>query len=166
MKLAQEIVRIASAEIGVEEIDGSNSGPRVEEYQAATSLGGTGWPWCAAFICYVVRAAMKAAGVEESATFRRPTTASAWGLESWSLKQDRSTWTQKKPFRDILPGDIVIFNFSHVGFAVSECDDTGFFQTVEGNASDSTAGSQRDGGGVHRRWRRSSQVRSRIRFRV
>ena len=162
-KLPDQIVKIAKAEIGVEEIDGSNSGPRVEEFQSATSLGGTGWPWCAAFVCWVVREAASAAGVKFTDTFKRPTTAGAWALEHWSLKQDNSTETKKKPFRDILPGDIVIFNFSHVGFAVSECDDTGFFQTVEGNTDD---GGSREGGAVLRRWRRSSQVRSRIRFRV
>jgi hypothetical protein len=101
--------------------------------------------------------------VPETDTYHRPTTASAWGLERWSLKQDNSTWTKKKPFRDILPGDIICFNFSHCAFAVSECDETGFFQTVEGNTDD---GGSREGGAVMRRWRRSSQVRSRIRFRV
>jgi len=167
MKLASEIVRIASAEIGVEEVGTTNCGPQVNFYKSATNLPHTEeWPWCAAFICWVVREAMKAAGVKETESFRRPTTASAWGLESWSLRQDRSTWTVKKPFRDIMPGDLIIFNFSHCGIAISECDETGFFQTVEGNTSSGDAGSQRDGGGVHRRWRRSFQVRSRVRFRV
>lgn len=164
MKLPKEIVRIASAEIGVEEIDGSNTGPRVNEYKAATSLDPLEeWPWCAAFVCWVVREAAKSTGVEFTETFKRPTTPGAWALERWSLAQDNSTWTKKKPVRDILPGDIVIFNFSHVGFAVSECDGAGFFQTVEGNTDD---GGSREGGAVLRRWRRSSQVRSRIRFRV
>jgi hypothetical protein len=164
MKLSKEIVRIASAEIGVEEIDGTNCGIRVNQFKAATNLDPLEeWPWCAAFICWVVREAMAAANVPETDTYHRPTTASAWGLERWSLKQDNSTWTKKKPFRDILPGDIICFNFSHCAFAVSECDETGFFQTVEGNTDD---GGSREGGAVMRRWRRSSQVRSRIRFRV
>jgi len=163
-KLPDQIVRIAKAEIGVEEIDGTNCGPRVNEYKAATNLApDEPWPWCAAFVCWVVREAMRAAGINETPTFKRPTTAGAWALESWSLRQDRSTWTRKPAGCDIEPGDIVIFNFSHVGFAVSECDDTGFFQTVEGNTDD---GGGREGGAVLRRWRRSSQVRSRIRFRV
>lgn len=167
MKLAAEITRIAAAEIGVVETKTTNCGPRVNEFKAATVLPpAEEWPWCAAFICWVVREALKAAGVPETATFKRPTTASAWGLENWSLQQDNSTWTKTKPFRDILPGDLIIFNFSHCGIAVSECDETGFFQTIEGNTSIGDSGSQRDGGGVHRRWRRSSQVRSRIRFRV
>ena len=120
MKLPAEIVRIASAEVGVHEIDGSNCGPRVNEFKAATVLDPTeAWPWCAAFICWVVREALAASGVAETPTFHRPKTASAWGLESWSLAQDQSTWTTKKPWRDILPGDLVIFKFSHCGIATS-----------------------------------------------
>lgn len=45
----EQIVRFALDELHrhVHEVPmGSNSGPRVREYQAATWLGGTGWPWC------------------------------------------------------------------------------------------------------------------------
>jgi len=163
-KLPAEIVRIATAEIGVSEVNFSNCGPRVNEYKAATNLDPReGWPWCAAFLCWVVRAAMRATGVEETPTFKRPTTAGAWALIDWSLKQDRSTWTLKSPGRDILPGDLVIYTFSHCGIAVSEPDETGHFRAIEGNTDQ--AGS-REGGAVMKRWRRSSQVRARIRFRV
>ena len=162
-KLATELVVVARGEIGVEEIDATNSGPRVEEYQAATSLGGTGWPWCSAFVCWAVKEAAKSAGVEFTETFRRPTTAGAWALEAWSLAQDASTWTKKLPRRDIKPGDIIVFTFSHCGIAASGCDETGHFTCIEGNTDH--AGS-REGGSVWLRTRRSSQVRSRIRFRV
>jgi len=162
-KLAAELVNVARAEIGVEEIDGTNSGPRVEEYQAATSLGGTGWAWCAAFVCWCVREAAKAAGVAFTDTFKRPTTAGAWALEAWSLAQDVSTWTKKLPGRDIKPGDIIVYSFSHCGIAASEPDEKGNFTCIEGNTDH--AGS-REGGSVFLKWRRTSQVRSRIRFRV
>jgi len=163
-KLPDQIVKFAKQEIGVEEIDGTNCGPRVNEYKAATNLpADEPWPWCAAFVCWVVREAMKASGVVETATFKRPVTAGAWALESWSLKQDRSTWTRKPAGRDIEPGDIVIFNFSHVGFAVSAPDETGHFRSVEGNTDGQGS---REGGAVLSKWRRTSQVRSRIRFRV
>lgn len=36
-----------------EEPMGSNTGPFVEECQHDTFLGGTSWPWCAAFVCKV-----------------------------------------------------------------------------------------------------------------
>jgi hypothetical protein len=163
-QLPQAIVKIATAEIGVEEINGTNKGPRVDEYKAATWLDPTkGWPWCAAFVCWVVREAMTATDTKETATFKRPRTAGAWDLENWSLKQDASTWTRKPHRNDIEPGDIVVFTFSHVGFAVSKPDANGMVDTVEGNTD---AAGSREGGGVFRKRRRLSQIRSRIRFRV
>lgn len=162
--LPAHIVRIATAEIGVEEVNGTNKGPRVDEYKAATWLDPTkGWPWCAAFVCWVVKQAMEHAEVAETARFKRPRTAGAWDLENWSLKQDASTWTKKPHRGDIEPGDIVVFKFSHVGFAVSAPDKNGYLLTVEGNTDQ--AGS-REGGGVFRKRRHVSTIRSRIRFRV
>lgn len=50
----QRAVQIAEAEVGVREAPpGSNTGPRVRQYQAATALAGTGWAWCAAFVQWV-----------------------------------------------------------------------------------------------------------------
>ena len=106
---------------------------------------------------------MKATGIKETATFKRPTTAGAWNLENWSLKQDNSTQTRKPHRGDIKPGDIVVFTFSHVGFAVGEPDEEGYVSTLEGNTD--TAGS-REGGGVFRKRRKLSSIRSRIRFTV
>lgn len=162
--LAPKIVEIALKEVGVEEVDGTNCGPRVNQYKAATNLPPEEpWPWCAAFVCWVVREAMKATGIKETATFKRPTTAGAWNLENWSLKQDNSTQTRKPHRGDIKPGDIIVFTFSHVGFAVGEPDEEGYVSTLEGNTD--TAGS-REGGGVFRKRRKLSSIRSRIRFTV
>lgn len=162
--LAPKIVEIAKKEIGVEEVDGSNCGPRVNEYKAATNLDPKeSWPWCAAFVCWCVREAMKATGVKETATFKRPVTPGAWAFESWSRAQDNSTWTKKPHENDIQAGDIVVFTFSHIGIAISAPDRYGYVETCEGNTDD--AGS-REGGGVFQKRRKVSQIRSRIRFRV
>jgi hypothetical protein len=162
MKLAPELVRIATAEIGVEEVNGSNRGPRVDEYKAATWLDPSkGWPWCAAFVCWVVREAMEATG--QRYTFDRPRTAGAWDFENWSRKQDDSTWTKRPHDGDIQAGDIVIFTFSHIGIATSAPDAGGWVSTVEGNTD---AAGSREGGGVYRKRRHVSKIRSRIRFRV
>ena len=49
--IPDKMVQLAREEIGVSEVDGSNCGPRVDEYKAATWLDADkGWPWCAAFI--------------------------------------------------------------------------------------------------------------------
>lgn len=48
------VVKQARLHTGQGEVpDGSNRGPFVEKCQAATFLSGTGWPWCAAFVCYI-----------------------------------------------------------------------------------------------------------------
>ena len=163
-RLREEICRIAKAEIGVEEIDGTNTGERVNEYKAATNLPSkASWPWCSAFVCWVVREAMKAAKVKETKTFKRPTTAGAWDFERWSLAQDESTNTKKPAGTDIQAGDIVVFTFSHIGIALTAPDKGGNVVTVEGNTDQ--AGS-REGGGVFKKVRHVGKIRSRIRFTV
>jgi len=163
-KLPSEIVKIATAEIGVQELNGTNCGVRVNEYKATTWLpADKPWPWCAAFVCWVVKRAMESLGIKETKTFKRPRTAGAWDFENWSLAQDASTWTKKPHKSDIEPGDIVIFTFSHIGIATSKPDKQGFVLCVEGNTDG--AGS-REGGAVLRKRRHISKIRSRIRFRV
>ena len=164
MKLAQRLVELAKKEVGVEEIGGTNCGPRVNEYKAATWLPpDQSWPWCAAFIDWLVMRAMEEEESGRKFTFERPRTAGAWDLENWSMKQDGSTWTKLNPQAgDIAPGDIVIFTFSHVGLAVGT-PTKGMVETVEGN---SNAQGSREGGGVWKQTRKLSQIRSRIRFTV
>ncbi len=160
MKLAEKIVAIAKKEVGTEEVNGTNKGPRVDEYKSATNLPPhESWPWCSAFICWVVKQAM-AGGTY---TFKRPTTAGAWDLERWSLEQDNSTQTRKSPGSDIQAGDIVIYKFSHVGFAISAPDEDGFFHACEGNTDGQGS---REGGAVLVKKQHISKVKTRIRFTV
>jgi hypothetical protein len=164
MSLAKEIVRIAKAEVGVREIRDTNCGVRVDEYKAATWLNPKkGWAWCAAFVCWVVREAMASAGVKQTKTFKRPRTAGAWDFENWSLEQDSTTNTKKPHGGDILPGDIVVFTFSHIGIAVSSPNGEGIVKVVEGNTD---AAGSREGGGVYLKSRHLSKIRSRIRFTI
>lgn len=163
--IAEAVAQAAESKIGVRESGGNNKGAALQPFFDADSYdpngtkpGDDGYPWCAAFVCWCVMVAV--AG--RSITFKRPTTPSAWGMEAWSLAQDRSTWTLKPPGRDIARGDIVVFTFSHVGIAVGGVDANGYVKTVEGNTDE--AGS-REGGGVFAKSRHVSQIRSRIRFR-
>jgi hypothetical protein len=154
------LVKLAKAEVGVQEIDGTNCGPRVNEYKSATNLPASEpWPWCAAFICWLI----KESDIVETATFQRPRTAGAWAFEAWSRAQDKTTSTKKPHGGDIEAGDIVVFRFSHIGLAISGPDANGFVQVIEGNTD--TAGS-REGGGVFQKKRSLSQIRSRIRFTI
>ena len=157
MSLVKKLIELARDEVGVREIGDTNCGKRVNEYKGATYLDSTqGWPWCAAFICWLFREAMKGS----SYSFKRPTTASAWDFENWANDQDMSVRTKKPTGGDIVAGDIIIFTFSHIGIAVSAPDKNGMVQTIEGNTDD--AGS-REGGGVYLKQRHLSQIRSRLR---
>lgn len=162
--LVQKFIEVAQGEVGVTEVGGTNCGPRVDEYKAATWLDPKkGWPWCAAFVCWCMREAMNATGTKETKTFKRPRTAGAWDFENWSLAQDASTNTKKPHRGDIQAGDIVVFKFSHIGIALGAPDAAGFVLTVEGNTDG--AGS-REGGAVLRKKRRLDQIRSRIRLTI
>jgi hypothetical protein len=162
--LSEQIREVATEEIGTKEIGYSNTGKRVQQYQAATSLDGTGWPWCAAFICFVVREAMARWEKEHGSklTFARPTTAAAYGFDEWSLAQDRSTKTRRSHTGEAI-GIFSLHSTSHCGIAISKPDKNGVFQTIEGNSN--TKGS-RDGGGVVRQRRNVSNVRDWITFTV
>lgn len=162
-KLPSKLVEIACREIGVEEIDGTNCGPQVNEYKAATNLPPKeSWPWCAAFVAWVVKKAMEASEIAESATFKRPRTAGAFDFENWSKAQGTETQTKRDPGDDVKAGDIVIFKFSHIGIAVADAHG-GTVETCEGNTD---SDGSREGGGVFRKTRKLSQIKTRIRFTI
>lgn len=157
--IPEKMVALAREEIGVSEVDGTNCGPRVDEYKAATWLDADkGWPWCAAFICWLIREAIE----EDIATFKRPRTAGAWDFENWAKQESTHGVELRKPTNeDIKAGDIVIFTFSHIGLAVKDIDSSGYVVTIEGNTNG--AGS-REGGSVLEKKRHVSKIRSRIRI--
>jgi hypothetical protein len=150
--LAQKLVRLAHGEVGVRESPkNSNRGKRVQEYQAADWLDGTGYPWCASFICWLCREA----GVES-----RPRTAGAWDFERWARKSSTPANLLKPDRNQIKAGDIVVFTFSHIGLAVEDQEgDT--VRTIEGNTDESGS---REGGGVYAKVRSLRQIRSIIRI--
>lgn len=153
--IAEQVAELAEKEVGVrEDPKNSNRGQRVQEYQDATWLTGTSWPWCAAFICWLC----KQAGMP---TKHRPMTAGAWDFENWARKS-RTPATIYKPatLTDIRRGDIVVFTFSHIGLAVAD-ESNGYVQTVEGNTD---ASGSREGGGVYRKTRSTRKIRSVIRL--
>ena len=157
--IPDKMVQLAREEIGDSEVDGSNCGPRVDEYKAATWLDADeGWPWCAAFICWLVREAIE----EEDILFKRPRTAGAWDFENWAKQQSGKGVELRKPTNeDIKAGDIIVFTFSHIGLAVKDVDSSGYVTTIEGNTNG--AGS-REGGSVLEKKRHVSKIRSRIRL--
>ena len=157
--IAEKMVSLAREEIGVSEVDGSNCGPRVDEYKAATWLDADkGWPWCAAFICWLVREAIEG----EDVKFKRPRTAGAWDFENWAKQQSTNGVELRKPTNeDIKAGDIVVFTFSHIGLAVKDADSSGYVVTIEGNTNGARS---REGCSFLEKKRHVSKIRSRIRI--
>jgi hypothetical protein len=79
MSLAgHDIVTKARSYRGLQEQPlGSNRGPFVQKCQADTFLAGTGWPWCAAFVCHVAKEcgvplAYNGAGAHDMADHHKP----------------------------------------------------------------------------------------------
>lgn len=118
-------IEIALREIGVKE-EGANTGKRIREYQAATSLGGTGWPWCAAFVSWALLKGSK----------WNPRQASVFGLRDWG--NENGLFRPKTDFPK--SGWVVLFDFepnkdggTHCGFVTYPLKD--FMITLEGNTS-------------------------------
>ena len=160
---SKRLVVVAQTQIGVQETPAnSNSGPQVIVYQNSTSLKGTGFPWCAAFVCWCFTQA--ANGVSYS--FKLPKTASAYAFENWAtINSSNGVRLIKPPFTNIIPGDIIIFNFSHIGISNGVLNN-GVVPTIEGNTSGTDASLQieRNGGGVYKKSRKVSLIRSIIRI--
>jgi hypothetical protein len=125
--LHDRVVRFALAEYqhGVrEDPPGSNTGPRVREYQAATWLGGTGWPWCCAFAVWCWQ---KALG--------RPLPYRGAGAYAWLDWARKAGWVVDA--QHAIPGDFVVFNIGAGHMAIlREPVTRGEVLTVDGNVSD------------------------------
>lgn len=165
----QKLIDIAAKEIGVtEQPKNSNTGPRVLEYQRATNLPGTKWPYCAAFVCWCIREWGKDPEVLDALKMTagefaiwRPQTAAAYGFDDWAehnglLVMDENLHPNHATLHT---GDIVNYDFSHVGLL--KTDDHDFLYTIEGNTD--VSGS-RNGGGVYAKKRPRSQARKFIRL--
>jgi hypothetical protein len=164
LPVRQKLIDIARREVGTLE-RGRNTGPRVRQYQAATNLAGTGWPWCAAFVDWCILQwgkdpeVLKALG-KTAAQFEawRPKTAAAFGLEDWGDKKGLTVLdADDRPA--LRTGDIITFDMSHVGLVADDTGNTIF--TIEGNTG-ATGG--RDGDGVWSKTRTFKEARRFIRI--
>ena len=158
------LISTARLEVGTVE-SGRNTGKRVKEYQAATSLSGTGWPWCAAFVCWCIREWGKDPAVlallkKSPAQFEkwRPKTAAAFGFEDWAKKNGLLVLTDSAR-NQLRTGDLMVFDMSHIGIVVN--DEGGKVFTIEGNTGPSGG---REGDGVWEKSRNRPEARSFIRL--
>jgi hypothetical protein len=121
--LAERIIRAAEGEVGVtEDPVGSNRGPRVEAYQAATHLAGSGWPWCGAFVAWT----WQRAGVERALAQR---------IASPSTALMCQTATREGLVCPPRPGAAVVWCGTHVELLHSPLGG-GVWRTIGGNSGD------------------------------
>lgn len=131
----------------VEESDGPNSGPEVDMFLASVGLG-TGYPYCAAFVAYIL---------DEFPAIRQPTERTAMARGYISARSIRASEVLLG-IKEVPPGTIVTFGkgngiYGHSGFVVEWSGEGGV--TIEANTSPGEYGSQRDGDGV---WVRNRSI--------
>lgn len=164
VELLAELVVIARSQLGVEESPrGSNRGAALTKYFAADNLPGGGYAWCASFVCWCVQQWL--AG-EAGKRFRvnAPRTASAFRMIDWARTQSAMQVITRPEIVSgryrVAPGDIVVFEVSHVAICVKPAP-KGFVITVDGNTNDEGS---REGYEVAERTRRTSTIRAVLRF--
>jgi len=166
--MINKLISIAQAEIGVREIGGNNRGERIKQYQSATDLSPAPWPWCAAFVDWCIREWLKDKEVfkwlnlkTSTAEEWRPKTALAYGLTAWAKSRPNTTSIFDETAKAEC-GDIVTFDFSHVGFVLSDCND--YIITIEGNTNGKGERDSESGDGVWKKVRAKHLVKNLIRI--
>lgn len=166
----QKFVNIAKSQIGVKEEGGNNRGSKIVEYQQTTWLKPDNWPWCSAFICWCLKEWLKDNEVRNALHLHndkevevwRNKDASAFGWEKWG----KSVGLQILPeVKKAEMGDIVVFDFSHVGIVISNQEYISDpIETVEGNTNGKGERDSVSGDGVWKKFRPSSLTKCYIRF--
>lgn len=177
MNLAiQKMIEIAKKEVGTREGPVNNTGARIVEYQGATWLAPGPWPWCAAFVSWVIRELLEDESVRDylKTYFNRPQLtfaeadkvrcrdASAFGWEKWAKANGFQVLGEKDLAK---AGDIVVFDFSHIGIVIEDqTAATKPIKTIEGNTNGKGERDSVTGDGVWLKERNPSLAKSYIRI--
>ena len=159
MSSAAKVLKAAAEEIGYNRFNDPLTGTKYGRWFAkktgSSYFGTNGVPYCAMFVSYILdQCGQKVAGF--------PTASCPTGLSG--AKKAGIKITDKKKAK---AGDIIFFDWDgngnpdHVGFVEKKCGS--YVQTIEGNTSAGSSGSQSNGGGVYRRTRAWSTVLAVIR---
>ena len=143
-----KLIEVAQSQIGVrEDPDKDNTGEDVLKYMSSSWMpeesNDLGYAWCAVFVGWCVSETCKALGLNDLNYHYMG--AAAFGWEKFANKKSWKLFTEDEL---ALPGDIVTFDFSHVGIVIEDVRDR--IITVEGNTN---ADGERDGDGVYRKER-------------
>lgn len=186
-----EMAQIAFTQIGPKETQGNNTGADVLKYQKATWLQPGPWPWCAAFTSWCLMEwvlkdpTTRMWMIMGDAYFDNPYTqmaiprlvcrdARAFGWEAWGRSAGLVMFDENSNIYQPIPGDIVIFDFSHIGIVDMPPDLTLPYKTIptiEGNTHPQhgsklalVGADDREGDGVWRRIRNVNLVRRFVRL--
>lgn len=142
---SDQVIRIAEAEIGVCENPPKSNNVKYNTWYYGHEMSGPSYPWCATFISWVFRG-----------TGLIKKTASCMEMAQWFRDQGR--WS-----RTAEPGDVVFYKYgtnnrwtNHVGLVTKVSGNT--IYAIEGNTSNSSKGSQDNGGEVALKKRTSKIV--------
>lgn len=155
MSAAKNVLYCARQWIGYSRWDdpepGTVFGRWYAELVGDSYFGESGVPYCAMFASYCLNwAGVKAAGLPGSYV--------PWIL---SANSDAGRLVSNE---DAQPGDLVMFDWQgdgvadHIGIVEENHADEGWMQTIEGNTSSGSGGSQSNGGGVYRRARNYGSI--------
>ena len=163
-----DLVGIAASQVGVGEVPrGSNRGEALKKFFASDDYKPAGkdegYPWCASFVCWCI-AQWLALGAKSRFRIDAPRTARAFGFIDWARTQRAVQYITREElltgrYRPA-PGDIVVFEFSHVALC-SKAAPKGYVTTIDGN-TDSTG--SREGHEVAVKTRPTGKVRCVLRL--
>ena len=168
LALRERLIEIAARDAGQMETS-RNRGPAIAKFWEATSYGPSGYvnrePYCAAAVCYWVREWLRDAEVlaalgktAEQAAQWRCRSARAFDWLDWAAMRGLRTLSDAP--REVLhTGDIVVFDFSHIGLVTG--DNGSRIYTIEANTG---ASGGRDGDGIFRKDRPREVARRFIRL--
>lgn len=146
MATAQDILKIAQAEIGTKESPANSNNVKYNTWYYGKSVSGSSYPWCAAFVSWVFSKA-------DPSLIKK--SASCMDIGNWFKSNNQ--WKTSNP----QAGDVVFFKYStnsrwtnHIGI-VEQVKPDGTIITIEGNTSTS---SNDNGGAVMRRTRKGNIV--------
>lgn len=157
--LTSWLLQFAGQEVGLRELS-RNQAPGIAKYWEATSYPegmANREPYCAAFLCWIVREAVRATGTIPA--WRLPKSARAFDWDEHWAPHNQLTLTRWPKASQLAPGDLAVFSFSHIGLVTGLSG--GEVLTIEANTN---AEGSREGDGVHRKRRDPSLIRSAIRL--
>lgn len=150
----RETIKLALHYVGTtERPPGSNRGPIIDTWQKRFHM--LGQPWCGAFVGAMLEIAGKVEINDRIVYCPYIRQDAKAGLNNLRLVEAKNTHT----------GDLVLFDFggsviAHVGLLAKPYRGGQYIETIEGNTSFGTAGSQDNGGAVARRARPLTAVHS------